>query len=131
MGVVALIAWFAIGFGEASLGYLAIEPVDFLHSYAFGGIQSAVAGFIVYFGLRDDSFIDLRRWVALTLILGVVPAAIIMSLESKTDGLVMVSASKISFYVMLATCFASFVLRYLIIYLGWMRKPGMLRAETK
>jgi hypothetical protein len=124
LGLSAITAWFTIGLGEFSISNLPVEsglPV----SYLFGGIQACLAGAFVGWVIYRQGWVSPGAWMLLTIILGLAPVVGLMLTrpESEYTGLIYVSDFKVACYLMAAAFFASFVLRVVLIALGWMRKP--------
>ena len=72
-----------------------------------------------------QGWVSLAAWMLLTIILGLAPVVVLMLIRpvAGNTGLIYVSDFRIACYLMAAAFFASFVLRVVLITLGWMRKP--------
>jgi hypothetical protein len=127
LGLLPILAWFAIGQGEFSLPkapLISNLPV----AYFFGGIQTVLAGILVAWGIYRQGWVSLAAWMALTTILGLVPVIYLMLMGEGSTGLFYMSHFKAACYLMVAAFFASLVLRVLVIALGWMRRPQRASA---
>jgi hypothetical protein len=123
-GLFPILAWFALGLGDFSLGYLNVQSIIF-GTYFFGGIQSVIAGTLVALAIWRLSWVSAQYWTALTAILGLAPVALFLlngGAEPSRSSIVYVADSSVAFYFIVAALFASLVLRVLIIALGWMRR---------
>lgn len=124
LGLTPILAWFAMGLGEFSLPNVTLISI-LPDSYFFGGIQACLAGALVGWAIYKRGWVSLAPWMLLTIILGLAPVVVLMltRTEPAGTGLIYVSDFRIACYLMAAAFFASFVLRVVLIALGWMRKP--------
>lgn len=132
LGLCPILAWFALGMGEFSLGYLTV-PSTILSAYFFGAAQSVIAGLWVGLPIQRHGWISLRHWIALSVVLGGLAPVVLLLMNSGTQprgtGLIYISDLSITCYFIAAALFASLVLRLLIVRLGWMRRPEPRRLS--
>lgn len=102
------------------LGILLSDPAFYLvRSYGLGGVQALIAAGIVGWKINAFGWIGLGYWAIGTALLAVTPIVLAMlTLFPDTDFLPILGV-----VFALPAVLASLVLRFLIIALGWMRKP--------
>jgi hypothetical protein len=91
-----------------------------IFGYVFGGVPAIVAAVLVAYEILKRSWIGWVYWSSMTIAIGAGAPAIVYNLSLMYKVLPGYTATTIFF--LLATIFASLVLRVLIIRLGWMRK---------
>lgn len=125
LGMSVILAWFAAGQGEFSLGYVPVQSA-LPASYYLGGIQAAVAGTLIGWTIHRRGWVGRDTWTVLTVLLALAPVVVLMliGVEPGKGALLYVSNVKIACYLIAATLSASLVLRMLIIALGWMLRPA-------
>jgi hypothetical protein len=95
-----------------------------IFGYILGGIPAIVAGVSVAYGILKRSWIGWVYWSSMTIAIGAGAPAIVynLSLMYKVLPIRAIGYTATTIFFLLATVFASLVLRVLIIRLGWMRK---------
>lgn len=105
------------------------DPVAYYaRSYGLGGVQALIAAGVVGWKINASGWIGLGSWAIGTASLAVVPIVIAMSILAPDMGLSILVPDAgllpiLGVVFALPAVLASLVLRFLIIALGWMRKP--------
>jgi hypothetical protein len=130
IGLLAIGFWFAMDWGEFSLGYVPLRSAV-PAAYYLGGVQSAVAGAAIGWAIWRRGWVSRDAWMALTLVLALPPVLILTifpGANAGKTGLVYVSNFSIACYLLTAALIASGALRSLVIALGLMRRRPSLEA---
>jgi hypothetical protein len=125
IGRSAATAWEAAGIGVLMLGAGSSTRSDFLDCYVLGGAQSTIAALIVVCNIHRFGWINLQRWLLVTLFLSIIPAIVFHFANSsgrKSDLFFITFENELAYFAT-TTFLASLALRILIISLGLMRKP--------
>lgn len=95
-----------------------------IFGYVFGGVPAIVAAVLVAYGILKRSWIGWVYWSSMTIAIGAGAPAIVynLSMMYKVLPIRVIGYTATTIFFLLATIFASLVLRVLIIRLGWMRK---------
>ena len=94
-----------------------------IFGYVFGGLPAIVAAGLVAYGILKRSWIGWVYWSSMTIAIGAGAPAIVYNLSLMYKVLPRaIGYTATTIFFLLATIFASLVLRVLIIRLGWMRK---------
>jgi hypothetical protein len=93
----------------------------FIAWYTFGMVPAVTAAALVAYWIETNGWIGLGRWSLVTLLLGMATASVLYVLV--VDPLLQpTSYGEFTAAFLVVTVFASFILRRLIIGLGWMRR---------
>lgn len=95
--------------------------------YLFGGIPAIVAAAMVAYGISKRSWIGWVYWSCMTIAIGAGAPFLLYSLSPRLKLLPIIALgyTPVIIFFLMATVFASLVLRVLIIRLGWMRRPAL------
>ena len=104
-------------------------------SYIFGGIPAVLAGLLIGVALYRNGWVGWAYWIVVTFSLGIAAIFIAdligvlkMRLFQPDTALFRLDMELVAFFVG-PTLFASLVLRWVIIWLGWMRRPDSPTAS--
>lgn len=102
-----------------------------LIAYAFSGLQSMIAGFVVTYELQQKGWVSLMDWLILAVCLGIAPSILRLltqsppshhlSIWNPTQSDLLIRDIEV---FLLPTLFAAIVLRVAVISLGWMQRPS-------
>jgi hypothetical protein len=129
LGVLPVIIVLLLAFGSdpapaARSGLMKLIQAVIVGGYLFGGVPAIVAAALVAYGIAIKGWIDKRLWSYMTVLVGLgLPALFyIAALAMNLMTLPVISYAVLTIFFLLATIFASVILRVLIIRFGWMQK---------
>ena len=100
----------------------ALVLIMFVAWYIFGTVPAVTAAALVAHGIDTRGWIGLGTWSLVTLLLGIAMPTALYVLAGDLLPRQIISYAGITVTFLIATVFASFILRILIIVLGWMRR---------